>query len=67
VGDRTGNLYGSPLKDYATLDAFLSWETPDRRLQASVAAINLLDRDYELASGLPGPGRTFSATLKARF
>lgn len=67
VGDRTGNLVGVKLDDYWTTDASVSWETPDRRLLLGLTVVNLFDRDYELAPGIPGLGRTFAATMKARF
>ncbi|MBZ6075784.1 FecR domain-containing protein [Microvirga puerhi] len=67
VGDRTGDLAGTKLDDYWTTDASISWETPDRRLLLGLTVVNLFDRDYELAPGIPGLGRTFAATMKARF
>jgi tetratricopeptide (TPR) repeat protein len=67
IGQRTGDLAGTLLKEYWTTDAFLSWETPDRRLYLSLAALNLLDRRFDVAPGLPGPGRTMAATVKVRF
>lgn len=67
VGDRTGNLDGVKLDDYWTTDASISWETPDRRLLLGLTVVNLFDRDYALAPGIPGLGRTFAATMKARF
>ncbi|WP_194164604.1 tetratricopeptide repeat protein [Microvirga thermotolerans] len=67
VGDRTGNLSGVKLDDYWTTDASVSWETPDRRLLLGLTVANLFDRDFETAPGIPGLGRTFAATMKARF
>jgi len=67
IGDRTGDLAGVTLDDYWTTDAAVTWETPDRRLQFGLALLNMFDNDYELAPGIPGPGRTVSATMKARF
>ncbi|MGO4571963.1 FecR domain-containing protein [Microvirga sp. 2TAF3] len=67
VGDRTGDLTGVKLDDYWTTDAAVTWETPDRRLLMGLTVLNLFDRNYELAPGIPGLGRTFAATLKARF
>ncbi|WP_162559236.1 tetratricopeptide repeat protein [Microvirga sp. 17 mud 1-3] len=67
VGDRTGNLAGTRLDDYWTTDASITWETPDRRLLVGFTVVNMLDRDYEIAPGVPGLGRTFAATMKARF
>ncbi|MBF9232920.1 FecR domain-containing protein [Microvirga alba] len=67
VGDRKGNLAGLKLDDYWTADASITWETPDRRLLLGLTFLNLLDQDYELAPGIRGTGRTFAATMKARF
>ncbi|MCB8819037.1 tetratricopeptide repeat protein [Microvirga rosea] len=67
VGDRTGDLVGTKLDDYWSTDASVSWETPDRRLLLGLTVVNLFDRDYEVAPGVPGLGRTFAATMKARF
>lgn len=62
-----GNLSGQRLDDFWTADAALSWESPDRRLLVDVSVLNLFDERYELAPSIPGPGRTFAASLKARF
>lgn len=67
VGDRKGDLTGAKLDDYWTTDASVTWETPDRRLLVGMTVLNLFDREYELAPNIPGPGRTFAASLKARF
>jgi outer membrane receptor protein involved in Fe transport len=67
VGDRTGDLAGTRLKDFWTTDAAVTWETPDRRLLFGLTLLNLLDADYDLAPGVEGPGRTVGASLKARF
>ncbi|WP_243370120.1 tetratricopeptide repeat protein [Microvirga solisilvae] len=67
VGDLTGNLAGRELDDYWTADAALTWETPDRRLLVGLSVLNMFDEQYEVAPDVPGSGRTFAATLKARF
>jgi outer membrane receptor protein involved in Fe transport len=66
-GDLKGNLLGARLDDYWITDASVTWETPDRRLLFGVTMLNLLDKDYELAPGIPGTGRTVAASVKARF
>ncbi|MCG7393770.1 tetratricopeptide repeat protein [Microvirga sp. ACRRW] len=67
VGDVQGNLQGAELDDYWTTDASLTWETPDRRLLFGLSVLNMLDEAYEVAPNIPGPGRTFAASVKARF
>jgi tetratricopeptide (TPR) repeat protein len=51
VGERAGDLLGAELKAFATTDAYLSYETPDRRLYVSFAVLNIFDRQYDLAPG----------------
>ncbi|HWJ72890.1 MAG TPA: tetratricopeptide repeat protein, partial [Kaistia sp.] len=65
--DVTGAFVNREIDDYWTADAALTWETPDRRLLFGLSVLNLLDEYYELATDLRGPGRTFEASLKARF
>ena len=67
LGDITGNIVGRPLEDYWTTDASITWETPDRRLLLGLTVLNMFDREYELGPGIPGPGRTIAASIKARF
>ncbi|MFC1456164.1 FecR domain-containing protein [Microvirga arabica] len=67
VGDITGNLAGRKIDDYWTADAALTWETPDRRFLVGLSVLNLLDEYYKLAPDVRGAGRTFEASLKARF
>ncbi|HWJ72810.1 MAG TPA: hypothetical protein VNX29_06535 [Kaistia sp.] len=67
VGDITGDLAGREIDDYWTADSALTWETPDRRLLFGLSILNILDEYYELAPETKGPGRTFEASLKARF
>jgi tetratricopeptide (TPR) repeat protein len=67
VGDITGDLAGREIDDYWTADAALSWETPDRRLLFGLSVLNMFDEYYELAPDVRGTGRTFEASLKARF
>ncbi len=67
VGDLKGDLTGRAIDDYWTSDASVTWETPDRRLLVGLSVLNLADRNFELAPGIAGPGRTFAASLKARF
>lgn len=67
VGDIKGDLAGRRIDDYWTTDAALSWETPDRRLVLGLSVLNMFDEEFELAPNTRGPGRTFEASLKARF
>lgn len=67
VGERDGDLGGVPLDDYWTADAFLTWEPFDKRFELELAAYNLFDEEFELASGVPGWGRSIVGSLKLRF
>ncbi|WP_420882128.1 FecR domain-containing protein [Rhizobium gallicum] len=67
IGERDGDDIGTKLDDYWTLDANLIWEPFDKRFALEAAAYNLLDEDFEVAPRVPGWGRAFKATLKARF
>jgi outer membrane receptor protein involved in Fe transport len=66
TGERLDNA-GTRLEDYWTLDAGVKWESFDKRVEVDLAAFNLLDENFELASGLPGWGPTFKGTVKVRF
>jgi outer membrane receptor protein involved in Fe transport len=67
IGERAGTVRNVVLEDYWTTDASISWETPDRRLLISATALNLFDAEYRLSPLVSGTGRTFAASLKARF
>jgi tetratricopeptide (TPR) repeat protein len=66
-GDITGDLTGAKLDDYWTTDASITWETPDRTLLFGLTVVNLFDADYDLAPAIGGTGRTFAASIRARF
>jgi tetratricopeptide (TPR) repeat protein len=67
IGERAGTRGTFVLDDYWTTDGSISWETPDRRLLVSATALNLFDTEYRLSPLVSGTGRTFAASLKARF
>jgi tetratricopeptide (TPR) repeat protein len=67
TGPRAGDVTGTPLPGHWTADAFLIWEPFDKRLSLELAAYNLLGRRFDVATGVPGWGRSFTAALKARF
>ena len=66
VGERDSEA-GDRLDDYWTLDAKLIWEPFDKRFALELAAFNLLDEDFEVKSGVPGWGPTYTGSLKVRF
>jgi tetratricopeptide (TPR) repeat protein len=66
VGERMG-LSGTDLDDYWTVDATLTWEPFDDRVELNLAAYNLFDEEFEVDTGTPGWGRSFKGTLKVRF
>ncbi|SOC36909.1 FecR family protein [Rhizobium subbaraonis] len=67
--DETDDLYLFPQKldAFWTLDASVTWEPFDKRFELSLAAFNLLDEDFDVATGIPGWGRSFKGTVKVRF
>jgi tetratricopeptide (TPR) repeat protein len=68
VGQRWPGASGLEMLDnYQTVDFTASWQPLDRHLELGLSAANLLDEDYEVASGMPGAGRLLSATAKWRF
>lgn len=74
VGERVGAQYmdnGTPfviaLDSYSTTDAALSWKSESGHLEIALKLLNAFDEDIEMALGIPAPGRTFLATMKARF
>jgi outer membrane receptor protein involved in Fe transport len=67
VGERIGDDVGTELDAFWTLDGSLTWEPFDKRFQLDLAAYNLLDEDFQVATNTPGWGRTIVGTLKVRF
>ncbi|WP_275787111.1 FecR domain-containing protein [Pararhizobium gei] len=66
TGERADNA-GTELDDYWTLDASVTWESFDKRMQIDLSAYNLLDEQFEIADSIPGWGPTFKGTVKVRF
>ncbi|WP_075214474.1 TonB-dependent receptor domain-containing protein [Mongoliimonas terrestris] len=67
VGERQGDLAGTDLDPFVTVDATLSWEPFDRRVQFDLSLFNILDEDFELAPDTPGWGRTVVGRMAVRF
>lgn len=68
VGPRVGvQGFGIELDPYTTTDASISWKSPSGQLELGFLAQNIFDADIEMAFDVPAPGRTFLATMKARF
>ena len=75
VGPRLGSQFyddnnapaGRMLDSYWTTDAALTWKSETGHLEAGLSVLNIFDNDIDMADRLPGPGRTFLATMKARF
>ena len=75
VGPRLGSHYyeedgtpgGQTLDSYWTTDAALTWKSESGHLEAGLSVLNIFDNDIDMADRLPAPGRTFLATMKARF
>lgn len=67
VGERETTVPDVTLEDAWTTDLVGSWESPDRHWSIEVGIFNLFEEEYEVASGIPGVGRTATALLTARF
>ncbi|WP_181705303.1 TonB-dependent receptor domain-containing protein [Chthonobacter rhizosphaerae] len=67
VGERSGDLAGTELDPYVTLDANVTWEPLDRRFQLDLSVYNILDEDFDVAPDTPGWGRTVVGRVAVRF
>lgn len=67
IGERTGDVAGTPLSAYWTADAFLTYEPFDKRFQFTLAAYNLFDTEFEVAPNTPGWGPSVLGSFKVRF
>jgi len=67
IGHRDGDLAGTNLGTVATTDITMSWEPLERHLALGASVLNILDEDYELATGFPAPGVTFRLSGEVRF
>ncbi|MBL8583280.1 MAG: TonB-dependent receptor, partial [Rhizobiaceae bacterium] len=67
VGQRLGDVIGTELEPFWTLDGALQWEPLDKTVALELSAYNLLDEEFQVATGTPGWGRTIVGTLKVRF
>nr|WP_172716844.1 FecR domain-containing protein [Neorhizobium sp. T6_25] len=71
VGKRDDST-GRELDEYWTMDASLTWEPLDKRLELELGAFNLLDEDFildqdDFGNPIAGWGRSFRGTVKVRF
>jgi hypothetical protein len=66
IGNRDSQA-GTTLDDYWTLDANVTWEPLDKRVELELEAFNLLDEDFDLDAGTPGWGRVIKGSVKVRF
>ncbi|WP_245424317.1 FecR domain-containing protein [Sinorhizobium sp. BJ1] len=75
VGPRVGSQYydeddnpvAPELEAYKTTDAAISWKSASGHLEFGAQVLNLFDTEIDMAEGLPSPGRTIRATVRARF
>lgn len=75
VGERVGGLafdagdapFVVELPSYSTTDASIGWKSPSGHLELNLQLLNAFDKEYDMVFGVPGPGRTFHASVKARF
>ena len=74
VGERVGGrLFGAgpptvfKLDDYTTTDISAGWKSESGHLEIALQLLNAFDTKIEMARGMPATGRTFLATMRARF
>ncbi|OAP36872.1 UDP-N-acetylglucosamine-peptide N-acetylglucosaminyltransferase [Sinorhizobium glycinis] len=77
VGSRVGGQYYDEdddfnpvavgLESYRTTDAAITWKSESGHLEIGAQVLNVFDTGIEMAGGLPSPGRTIRATIRARF
>jgi tetratricopeptide (TPR) repeat protein len=67
VGERLASPLAGPLEPYTTTDAAFNWKSGSGSLEFDLKLLNIFDNDFELANFVPGPGRTISGRLRARF
>lgn len=67
IGERVGDANGTRLDDFWTLDAALTWEPLDKRVEVELSAFNLLDEEFEVAPFVSGWGPTVKGSVKVRF
>ncbi|MCR6500722.1 TonB-dependent receptor [Shinella sp. CPCC 101442] len=75
VGERTGvqgyDLDSGPfvidIDSYTTTDAALTWKSQTGHLELGLTLLNIFDNHVDMAFDVPGPRRSFLATLKANF
>lgn len=56
-----------PIEDVTLFDARVEWEPLDRRLALNLALLNLLDKQYDSATGVAAPRFTLVAGARIRF
>ncbi len=66
MGERIGNLSGSKMDDYWTLDLSATYAIR-QAAGVELAAYNLLEEEFEVAPNVPGWERIFTGSLKLRF
>lgn len=77
IGPRVGGQYYDEnddynpavvgLESYRKTDAAITWKSESGHLEIGAQVLNLFDTDIEMGGGLPSPGRTIRATIRARF
>jgi tetratricopeptide (TPR) repeat protein len=67
VGKRLASPLAEPLEPYQTTDAAFNWKSESGGLEFDLKVLNIFDTDFDLANFVPGPGRTISGRLRARF
>ncbi|SNR87052.1 FecR family protein [Puniceibacterium sediminis] len=67
IGSRVGNADGTKLDPVWTVDASLTWQPLDKRLQLSIDARNLFDADIQSSFDQGSLGRSIAVSAALRF
>jgi hypothetical protein len=67
IGHRVSASGGPTLETVALTNLSVDWQPLEKRLDLGFDILNLFDKEYEIASGIPAPGRTFLVSGHVRF
>jgi outer membrane receptor protein involved in Fe transport len=67
IGQRVSATGGPTLDTVALTNLAVDWQPLEKHLDLGFDILNLFDEDYEIASGVPAPGRTFLVSGHVRF
>jgi tetratricopeptide (TPR) repeat protein len=67
IGQRISASNGATLDTVALTNLAVDWQPLEKRLDLGFEVLNIFDKSYEIASGIPAPGRTFLVSGHVRF